>query len=79
MNSLIKATKGQIIMSDELDKLMGKILDNQVGEWWHKYAYPSLKPLSSWLLNLRQRVNFLEEWIAKESLTKYWLPGFFFT
>jgi dynein heavy chain len=53
LNSLIKAIKGQIIMTDELDKLMGKILDNQVGEWWHKYSYPSLKPLSAWLVNLK--------------------------
>jgi dynein heavy chain len=66
-------------MTDELDKLMFKILDNQVGDIWHKYAYPSLKPLSAWLINLNKRVEFFEEWISREQLTKYWLPGFFFT
>lgn len=45
---------------------------------WRKLAYPSLRPLGSWLQNLLQRVQQLIEWTADLSVPKVvWLSGLF--
>lgn len=46
---------------------------------WAKKAYPSLKPLGSWVLNLVQRVQFFQNWIDYGKPSMFWISGFFFT
>lgn len=46
---------------------------------WAKKAYPSLKPLGSWVLNLVQRVQFFQKWIDHGKPSMFWISGFFFT
>ncbi len=46
---LKKALKGQVVMSEELEKLSNSIYDNQVGKIWADKAFLSLKPLASWI------------------------------
>jgi len=41
------------------------MLNNKVPELWASFAYPSLKPLSSWVENLKQRIEFLRMWLIK--------------
>lgn len=41
-------------------------------------AYPSLKPLASWVTDLLQRINFMHEWISDGIPSVYWISGFFF-
>ncbi len=65
-------------MSSELDVFYNSLLNNQVPILWSEIAYPSLKNLSSWFKNLKERVKFMNNWLTQGSTPHYWLPGFFF-
>jgi dynein heavy chain len=40
-------------MSDELDDMFYDLLANKVPKNWKKVSYPSLKPMSSWMKDLK--------------------------
>jgi dynein heavy chain len=65
-------------MSDELDRMYGSLLNNQVPGNWEAAAYPSLKPLASWSKDLTQRIAFMREWMVGGQPPVFWLSGFFF-
>ena len=44
-----KAIKGEVPLSLELEEVSMSLFNNMVPELWHKRAYPSLKPLASWI------------------------------
>ena len=46
-----KAIKGEIVMSLDLEAVGNSLFDNLVPGLWAKKAYPSLKPLASWVLD----------------------------
>ena len=50
-------------MSDDLDAMFYDLLANRVPKNWKKVAYLSLKPLASWLKDLKERVVFLKNWL----------------
>lgn len=78
LKETIKALKGLVVMSPELEAVAYSMYDNQVPEMWANKAYPSLKPLSSWVTDLLERCRFISDWIARGTPPVYWISGFFF-
>ena len=54
-----KAIKGEVVMSQDLEAVGNALFDNQVPAQWAKKAFPSLKPLASWVLDFIQRLKFM--------------------
>lgn len=53
-------------------------LTNKVPENWQKVAYPSLKPLGSWIKDFIERVDFFKEWISKSRMASYFISALYF-
>ncbi len=58
--TLQKAIAGLVVMSEEMEKIYNSFLNNQVPDHWSNAAYPSLKPLGSWVRDLTLRTAFIE-------------------
>jgi len=70
--------KGDLTMSDPMESLMNALADGKVAGSWAKLAYPSLRGLGSWVMNMMQRVQQLVDWTADLALPKVvWLSGLF--
>jgi dynein heavy chain len=57
LKNLKLAIDGMMVMSQELDSTYQSLINNQVPNEWVKVAYPSLKPLASWIADLKERVQ----------------------
>lgn len=70
--------RGDLTMSAPMEKLMFSLASDTVPSTWRNLAYPSLRPLASWLLNVQARAQQLNEWTADLSVPKVvWLSGLF--
>uniref|UniRef100_A0A3Q3WB21 Dynein, axonemal, heavy chain 6 n=1 Tax=Mola mola TaxID=94237 RepID=A0A3Q3WB21_MOLML len=75
---LRKAIAGLVVMSEEMDRIYTSFLNNQVPTHWSNSAYPSLKPLASWVKDLTLRTSFIQTWITLGQPKSFWISGFFF-
>lgn len=75
---LLKALKGLVVMSNELEAISNSIAVNQVPNSWSSVAYPSMKPLSAWVDDLMLRLEFILGWIDKGVPPVFWISGFYF-
>jgi dynein heavy chain len=73
-----KALAGLVVMSDELDKVYAAVTTNTLPPAWAKAAYPSLKPLGSWVKDLYLRIEFIRSWLHGGKPKHFWLSGFYF-
>ena len=65
-------------MSTDLDDICKALSVNAVPALWTNFAYPSLKPLSSWVTDLLERLDFMQKWAVSGHPKAFWLSGFFF-
>jgi dynein heavy chain len=75
---LQKAIKGLVVMSPELEEMYGCFLFKRVPPQWENAAYPSLKPLGSWVDDLFLRLAVLDRWLKHGPPSCFWISGFFF-
>jgi len=75
---LQKAIRGLVVMTFELEAMFTSMLNNAVPEMWSAVAYPSLKPLASWMKDYHERIAFMRSWLQDGVPKCFWLPGFFF-
>ena len=66
-------------MSPALERASVQLFNAKVPELWMERSYPSLKPLGSYVDDLRARLNFFQTWINNGAPVNYWISGFFFT
>ena len=79
LKNLIRAIKGEVVMSLDLEEVGNSMFDNKVPSLWMKSSYPSLKPLGSYISDLIKRLEFMDKWIKEGAPTSFWISGFFFT
>ena len=78
LTETVRALKGLVVMSPDLEGVSSAVFDNRVPALWEAKAYPSLKPLSSWVSDLLERLAFVQRWIDGGVPAVYWISGFFF-
>jgi dynein heavy chain len=54
LEALIKAMEGVIVFTDELEEIATALDQNAVPPNWAAIAYPSMKPLNSWMADLTE-------------------------
>lgn len=78
LDLLDRAIAGTVVMSQELEDMSVRFLNDRVPITWEKVGYPSLKPLSSWVVDLILRLEFLAKWLYEGPPESFWLSAFFF-
>jgi len=78
LKDLSKALKGLVVMSEDLEKASNALFDNQVPGMWSKVSYPSLKPLAAWVMDLQERLKFIQKWVDGGTPPAFWISGFYF-
>merc|ERR1719198_2086316 len=54
------------------------MIDNKIPPFWEKVSYPSLKPLSSYVAELLERLAFFQSWVDDGPPLCFSMPSFFF-
>lgn len=74
-----RALIGEVVMSEDLEAMSESLFNNLVPEAWApNLGFLSLKPLASWVIDLLDRVQFLQKWIDAGPPACFWISGFFF-
>merc|ERR1711934_1337127 len=71
--------KGELTMGDHMERLQDALFLDRVPGAWSKVAYPSIRGLTSWLANLKGRLEQLREWTQgpTDIPVVTWLSGLF--
>jgi len=60
LQDLIKAIRGAIVMTPELETVALSLSVAKYPIFWSKFSYPSLKSLGGYITNFVERLNFLQ-------------------
>jgi len=70
--------KGDLSISEPMERLMNALFDDRVPDTWAARAWPSLRPLASWLVDVLARFKQLDAWTGDLNTPKVtWLSGLF--
>ena len=78
LKNLKLAIAGEIVMSAELDTTYYSMINNQVPPHWSKIGFLSLKPLASWIVDLKDRTEAIRDWLTNGNPACFWMSGLFF-
>ncbi|KAJ8667916.1 hypothetical protein QAD02_009579 [Eretmocerus hayati] len=78
LNDLLRALKGLVVMSETLESMSEYMYSNKVPENWQNKAFASLKPLGSWVEDLKRRIKFIRSWYENGIPSAFWISGFYF-
>lgn len=79
LKDLKRAIVGEILMSSELEDAMVSMLDGKIPAMWLATSFPSLKPLGSYIVDLKDRLFFFDEWVANGIPSVMVISRFYFT
>ena len=71
--------KGVIVMSADLEIAGQSLFYGKVPDKWLDNSYPSLKPLSSYVIDFLAKLTFLKKWLDGKAPPTFWISGFYFT
>merc|ERR1711887_422221 len=54
--------KGELTMSAPMEALLNSLYMEKIPPYWAKLAFPSTRPLATWITNLSDRCAQLDEW-----------------
>jgi dynein heavy chain len=71
--------KGDLTISESMEELSNSLYFDRVPKKWELLAYPSLRSLGSWMNDLNNRINQLNDWFntPHELPTVTWIAGLF--
>lgn len=78
MEELIRAIKGQVVMTQKTEQLAIRLEYNQVPDSWRTVGYLTLKPLGSYFEDYLKRIAFINAWRLNGPQPSFWLSGLFF-
>ena len=74
-----KALKGEVLMTPALEKASRSLYDGKIPDMWMDASYPSLKPLGSYIADLKKRIAGFRKWLDEAAPNIFWISGFYFT
>ena len=79
LEDLLKAIQGIVLLSKDLEDCSKSLYDGKVPDLWMKKSYPSLKPLGSYISDLRTRIEFFKDWFEKGIPSTFYINKFHFS
>ena len=76
--NVLKAVKGELVMSGDLEQISNAIFNQWVPTQWSDVGFNSLKPLGAWTIDVLDRLKFMKTWIDDGIPKAFWISGFFF-
>jgi len=77
LTELRHAIRGEILMTDNLEKMAEEIKADKVPEVWKTVSYLTERTLTSYVKDLLNRLDFIRDWATYGPPRIWWLPGVF--